>query len=998
MPLEPRKSPRAARSLEVLNDSPLDDFLRRVNLFARAVRGGELAGWSLAIGVAAIFCALLSDAFFAWPAAVRMAIDVVAVVGLVLAVVLFAWRTFGARYDARRLARLTEERLTRHDSLLINAVEFRSGGHAGSEVLRASVVQSADSVVAALPASAVTPAAPAVKATIAGLAAVLAFAVALMIAPRLFASVIPRFLDPHGDHPPYTLLTFTPSVKPEPLHRGKPATISVEISGPETVEEATLVVRPAGDLKSAWERLSMFRQADATFSTQLASVDVDLQFHIDTARGRSPWFDLTVSLTPLIEEARATLKFPAYTGWKSTERPIDDRGVRGLIGTICDVRLRSNMPLSGGELRVFAAGQTDAISTTRLGRSANDGTVVEGEFVIEQNGRFELVVTSESGHASDVHSGPIVALPDRAPRVAITSPAETLIAVEGWKVPVEIQASDDVGIGRIRLFRGVNGWSPSAVALPHETDGAGVALAKTEFDLESLGAKAGDLITYYASADERASGQPQSTDSATHSIQVISEAEYRDFARQQYQIDELTEEFESFRKEMDRLAEARQKAAEQLEQLLKKQAAGEPLTDADREQMEKLEKQLRDFAKDAAELAKTLEERAAAMQLYDIEQQYTEELQRLAKELNSQSDQAEHLAKLLEQEKQSSKPELAHELKDAAEQFQKETGPFDEQSQAEREELADDLETLRKADGLNEQVERLQAVTAQQRELANRMSELAGKTSLTPDEQARADRFAKEQEQLAQELESIQKQLREQADAAEEKLPEMAESARQLAQTLDQLAIPQEQMSAAEQARGQQGDAAHQHAENAARKLESLAKAGREVQNAEGLERAIDGPLQMARQQLRNSLSQMRRGRRPPGLGQRGGKGSQGQKPGEESGDGPGGMSGGQAAGGKGRLRPGQSPKRGDSNSQVMGPRTQEAVESSDPSATMQAETTNRFVLPGVAGEKPSDEALSPNSRRPDGMSGSNLRGVPVGYRDAAEAYLRRLSEEKRSK
>ena len=83
---------------------------------------------------------------------------------------------------------------------------------------------------------------------------------------------------------------------------------------------------------------------------------------------------------------------------------------------------------------------------------------------------------------------------------------------------------------------------------------------------------------------------------------------------------------------------------------------------------------------------------------------------------------------------------------------------------------------------------------------------------------------------------------------------------------------------------------------------------------------------------------------------------------------------------------------------QVMGPRTQEAVESSDKSATTQADAKGRFVLPGVTGEAPSAESLSPTSRKPDGLSGSNLRGVPVGYRDAAEAYFRRLSEEKNSK
>ncbi|HVJ69493.1 MAG TPA: Ig-like domain-containing protein [Caulifigura sp.] len=971
--------------------------MKRVSLFGRAVRGGEITGWLVVTVVVLALVALLSDAFFAWPVAMRMGIDIVAAAGLLAAGLLIAWKTFGSRSDARTVARLAEARLARHDSLFINAVEFRTGVDSGSATLRESVVRSADAAAAALTAAEVTPPAPAIRATLAGVAAILVFGIGLMIAPRLFATVIPRFLDPGGDHPPFTLLSFSASVKPEPLHRGKPAMVIAEISGPERVEEASLVSRPAGDLKAKWDRVPMFRQAESTFSTQLTRVDSDLEFHVDTPRGRSQWFELRASQTPLIEDAKATLTFPNYTGWKSRDQQIDDRGLRGLRGTACSLVIRSNVPLSGGQVRLFAAGDDSTASTIKLIPVPSDGGVATGAFVIDRNGRFELSVTSESGYESDVLSGPIVALPDRPPQVAITAPAETLIAVEGWKIPVEIQASDDVGIARVRLFRGVNGWGSTVVTLPHEFDSQGVTLSRSEFDLGALGARAGDIITYYASADEQASDRPQSTDSATHTIQVISEAEYRDFARQQYQMEELTEEFESFRKELDRLNEERQKAVEQLEQLLQKQAAGEALTDADREQMEQLEKQLEQFAKAAAELAQTLEERADEMQLYDLEQQYTEELKKFAKELNNQSEQAEHLSKLLKQQKESKSPKLADELQEAAEQFQKDAGPFDEESQEELDKLGGDLETLRKADELNEQVERLQAVTSEQRELANRMSELAGKTSLTPDEQARADRFAKEQEQLAQELESIQKSLREAAAAAEEKLPEMADSAKKLAEALDQLVIPQEQLSAAQQAREQQGDAAHGHAENAARKLESLMQAAGEVQNTPGLEKGLDGPLQLSKQQLKNSLSQMRRGRRPPGLGQRGQKG--GQSGGEPNGQGQSGSSsGGQASDGKGRLRPGQSSKRGDSDAQVMGPRTQEAVESSDKTATMQADGKGKFVLPGVSGEQPSSESMTPNARRQEGLSGSNLKGVPVGYRDAAEAYLRRLSEEKRSK
>ncbi|OAI53184.1 hypothetical protein AYO47_05425 [Planctomyces sp. SCGC AG-212-M04] len=996
MPLQPRISKPATPSWQRLNDSPLDDFLRRVNLFSKAVRGGELAGWCLAIAVAAVLIALLSDAFFAWPAGMRIALNAIAAIGIAAIAVMVGWRLFGSRYRAREMARLTEERLHRRDSVLINAVEFRSGLETGSESLRASVVQSADSLAAELPASAVTPATPALRATLAGLAAIVVFGIALFVAPRLFAAVIPRFLDPLGDHPPFTLLTFTPTVKPDPLHRGRPAVVTVEITGPERVEEASLVLRPVGGAKASWDRLPMFRQSETTFSTQIARVDVDSQYHIDTPRGRSDWFEMKVSQTPLIEEAKATLSFPAYTGWKPRSQKLDDRGLRVLRGTTCSILVRSNLILAGGEIRLFAAEKSDVpINVVSMTRSSNDPQSATGEFTIERNGRFELRVKSDSGFESDVLSGLIVGMPDRPPQVSITAPAETLIAVEGWKVPVEIQASDDVGIERIRLFRSVNGWSPSAVTLPHETDQAGVTLAKSEFDLEALGAKAGDVINYYASADERASDRPQSTDTPTHTIQVISEAEYKDFARQQYQLDELAEEFESFIKEIERLNEARQKAVDELEQLLKKQAAGEPLTDADRERMEKLQKQIGDFAHDAAELAKTLEERAQEMQLYDVEQQYTEELKKLAKELRQQSDNAEQVSKLLKQQKESASPKMSDELKEAAEQFMKENGPFDQATRDQMQELAEDLQTLQKADALNEQVERLQAVTAQQRELANRMAELAGKTSLTAEEQARADRFSKEQELLAQELESIQKDLREAADAAEEKLPQMAESARKLAEALDQLAVPQEQMSAAQQCRSQQGDAAHGHAEAAARKLESLMKAAGNVQEGEGLGQGLDGPLRMQQQQLKNLMDQLRRGRRPPGLGQR--SRGNGQNPGE--GNGRGSSSGGQASGGnKGRLKPGQTGRSGDSNMQVMGPRTQEAVESSEKSATTQADAKGRYVLPGVTGEAPSAESLSPNARKPDGLSGTNLRGVPVGYRDAAEAYFRRLSEEKSAK
>ncbi len=543
------------------------------------------------------------------------------------------------------------------------------------------------------------------------------------------------------------------------------------------------------------------------------------------------------------------------------------------------------MPLAGGELLLFPAAAAPASEPQRV-ELVPDGiapSIVTGEFTLATNGRFEIRAKGESGESSVPLSGPITALPDRAPLIAITTPPQELIAVEGWKIPVVIEASDDVGITALRLYRGVNGWDPSSISLEVASAENGLFRATSEFDLGQLGARAGDVITYYASAEERGNPPPQSTDSSVHTIQVISEEEYREFARQEHQLADLTREFEQFRKELDRLNEQRQKAAEQLEQLLKKQASGEPLSAEDRAAMERLEKQLRDYSESTAELAKTLRERAAEMQLFDLEQQYTEELRKLAEELEQQSAQAEQTAELLKQQQNSSAEQMTRELQDSAEQFLKESGPFDSESQKSLEQLEDDLETLQKADALNEIVERLQAATSQQRALANRMAELAGRSSLTPAEQARADRFAKEQELLAEEIESITKDLDQAARDAEESLPQMAESARQLGEMLKQLAVPEEQHSAAQQAREQQGDAALQHAENAARKLESLTQAGNELQQSPGLEEGLDGPLRLAQQNARNTLQQLRRARKPSGMGPRG-RGGRPSSPGQSSG------------------------------------------------------------------------------------------------------------------
>src|SRR5690606_8478826 len=108
---------------------------------------------------------------------------------LFLAVGLF-WKH---RYRAAQAARLTEERLKRGDSLLVNAVEFRShSGVGGSPVLRSRVVAMAEEFVRDIPVVEVVSPRPAARAALVALGAIAFLGISAALAPRLFGMVVPR--------------------------------------------------------------------------------------------------------------------------------------------------------------------------------------------------------------------------------------------------------------------------------------------------------------------------------------------------------------------------------------------------------------------------------------------------------------------------------------------------------------------------------------------------------------------------------------------------------------------------------------------------------------------------------------------------------------------------------------------------------------------------------------------------------------------------------------
>jgi hypothetical protein len=260
------------------------------------------------------------------------------------------------------------------------------------------------------------------------------------------------------------------------------------------------------------------------------------------------------------------------------------------------------------------------------------------------------------------------------------------------------------------------------------------------------------------------------------------------------------------------------------------------------------------------------------------------------------------------------------------------------------------------------QADRIRHVIQQQRELADRLQPFQNMNQLTEQQQRRAARLAREQEMLRQELDEALSALEQAAQQAAETLPKTSGDASRLCQGIRQSGAMADQDQAAQSARGGQGQGAHQAAAEAAEKLEAfLSQCDNAGSSAPG---DLDRGLALSQSGIRNSLQQMAQGRAMPGL-----KSGQGQ-----SGRGMGGSM---------------------SRFSLRGPSMPMTGSADGRSGRMTArQAKGRYDGSESANDAQAAESISVDSRFGTATGAGNLRGVPVGYRDQAEAYFRRLSEE----
>ena len=266
---------------------------------------------------------------------------------------------------------------------------------------------------------------------------------------RAAAMVLPRFVDPLGDHRPFTRVRFEVNASPLPVPWGQPATLTATLDAPWPIASADVVfVDDRGHVAQRLPMLATHRpprpHRDASqssddfdntsrFTLRLASVESQGRFYIDTPHGRSEYHTLPIDTTPRIERVDITYHPPRYTGWPDRTEPLTARGLSALAGTLATLTIRTSAPVTGGVLQLQPDATHAAGFSASYAASPNPrvGTVT---FPIKRDGQFTLRlaglgIVSDGADAADAAAeaietarGPVRALADAPPHHPLHQP------------------------------------------------------------------------------------------------------------------------------------------------------------------------------------------------------------------------------------------------------------------------------------------------------------------------------------------------------------------------------------------------------------------------------------------------------------------------------------------------------------------------------------------------------------------------------------------------
>jgi hypothetical protein len=293
------------------------------------------------------------------------------------------------------------------------------------------------------------------------------------------------------------------------IARGTDQVVTAALSGFEA-GDVSIFTRTRPD--QSFQRLSMLSDDAGGFEALLLGVDDRTEYFVESTGIRSPTYTIDVADLPYVDQLDLTYYFPSYTGLQPRTRE-DGGDVAALPGTVVELKIHPTMITPGGQL-LLDGDPAEELTT------AEDGSLV-ARFTVSGRGFYSIKLARENGElvpASPEYT--IDVLTDNQPSIQFTTPGRDVPASPIEEVYLEVRATDDYGIGDVRLVYSVNGGAEDTTSVfrnsgtPLPEVSTGHTLFLEEWELEP-----GDLISYYAVVRDNR-GSAKSIESAMFFLNV----------------------------------------------------------------------------------------------------------------------------------------------------------------------------------------------------------------------------------------------------------------------------------------------------------------------------------------------------------------------------------------------------------------------------------------------------------------------------------------------
>lgn len=520
-------------------DDPIAALLGRLD--RRVRRTGSLDGLArCCLALHILICLwLAADAWllpaFGAPRPAHVALNV----SLALALAIAAWRWLPRRRrGAVELALLVEQAHPALAGRLVSAVQLARDPGPASPALLAAQAGQARALAAAIDHRSAWDARPAQRLALLALLALLAAAALSARDPAGAATMLRRLA---GEDAPWPTASRIAAVRlPSPAAQGEPATVVIELDPaarlPATVE---LAVRDAALRESS---LTCLASGDGTWHGILPAALPGLMVRPRAGDHRWPrWEPLAVAQRPAIAGVELRIEPPAYLGGGASAGTVPDLAVPE--GSRVAAAIAFSRPIARAELVQDGRRSPLALSP--------DGRRSEGALLVAADGWWSVAAWSADG--LDLAPAPrwtLHALPDRAPVVTVASPDGALLAGAGSAWVLCAEATDDHGLGAVRLRTQVipPGADPSAPGTPvierpvAVAAGARAVTVRETLDIAALAAPAGSRVAWWFEASDRREPSPNLGVGRRGLIEVLDDDELvRRLARERAEIGAMLE-------------------------------------------------------------------------------------------------------------------------------------------------------------------------------------------------------------------------------------------------------------------------------------------------------------------------------------------------------------------------------------------------------------------------------------------------------------------------